>query len=439
MTKKLSILWFLLGLGSQLQVVFSLSISEVLVSIVAPFLLVSEIPHMRRSGVMPFFRMSVLLFCGCVASLVANHAEFYQVIRGVSITGIIVCAVIVGHHMLRKDPDGVKWYFIGLMVSGFICIFVFQRVGEVAMSGGTDVDLIVSGPLFWIQRLGLLLTTPILAFYLKMPLAYSVAAPLFLGFFSILTSSSGRAASLAFFGSAALVLTGRKKRRSMVALGRHIVLFLLVAIVAVFVLKVAYQWAVLNNHLGEAAREKYERQTAAGSSIIKLLIGGRADAFVGLLAIADAPILGKGYWALDREGYYEEFLMRYGIEEDYIQYSRDREWRMKVGAGYRLIKCHSHITSFWLWYGLPGLLFWIYVLYVIFRYLKSDVAAIPQWFYWLAATVPGLMWHIFFSPFNNRIGLPLYVIGMLMARAVRLGKYQLPWKMIQEIEEAERK
>jgi len=59
MHRKLSIQWFLLGLGSQLQVVFSLSISEVLVLITAPFLLVSEIPYMRRNGVMPFFWMAI--------------------------------------------------------------------------------------------------------------------------------------------------------------------------------------------------------------------------------------------------------------------------------------------------------------------------------------------------------------------------------------------
>ena len=59
-------------------------------------------------------------------------------------------------------------------------------------------------------------------------------------------------------------------------------------------------------------------------------------------------------------------------------------------------------------------------------------------FYWLAAGVPGLMWHMLFSPFHSRVELPLYVVGMLIARAVRLGKYQLPYAMIREIEEVER-
>ena len=62
-----------------------------------------------------------------------------------------------------------------------------------------------------------LLITPVVAFYLKLPLAYSIGAPLFMFFFSILYSASGRAAALSFIGSVALVMIGRKKRKSMAA------------------------------------------------------------------------------------------------------------------------------------------------------------------------------------------------------------------------------
>ena len=433
-------LWFILGIGSELQVLFSLSITELLLLVMTPFLLFTEISHMRRNGVISFFWMSVLLFCGCIMSLLVNHSESYQVIRGVSITSIMVCAVVVSHYMLRKDPDGLKWFFIGNMISGLLCIFIFQRSVEVYMAKGADVDSLMSGVLFWVDRLSLVLLAPVRAFYLKIPLVYSVIAPIFLAFFSILTTASGRAASLSFFGASAIVMIGRKKRKSMMSLGRHFMLFFFASIVGIFVVKAAYQWAAMNNYLGEAARTKYEIQTAGGNGIVQLIIGGRADAFIGLLAIADSPIFGKGYWARDKkEDYTAIFLSRYGNREDYENYKARMAYYHKKGRVYDYgIPCHSHITSFWLWYGLPGLLFWLYVIFVIFRYLRKDVAAVPHWYYWLAAGAPALMWHIFFSPFHDRVALPLLVVGMLMARAVRLGKYQLPWKMIQEIEEAER-
>ena len=74
------------------------------------------------------------------------------------------------------------------------------------------------------------------------------------------------------------------------------------------------------------------------------------------------------------------------------------------------------------------------MIYVIYRYLKFDAYSVPQWFFWLAAGVPSFLWALCFSPFSSRIGTPLWVVGMLMARAVRLGEYQLPVKMIEEIE-----
>ena len=438
MKKKLAIPWFLLGLGSQLQVLFSLSISEVIVLFVAPFLIASEIQYMRKHGVQIFFYMAIFVFVGCVLSLLVNHSEFYQVIRGLSVTCIVVCAIVVGHYMIRNDPQGLKWYFFGTMLSGFLCIFVFQRMAEVSMVHGTDVDLIMSGPLFWIQRLSALLTTPILASYLKLPLGYSIGVPLFLSLFSILVTESGRAASLTFLGAAAVVMLGRKKQRTMMSFGRHFILIFCLAAAGMFVVKAAYQWAVMSDYLGEKARSKFEHQTANGTGVVQLLIGGRADSFVGLLAVADSPIFGKGYWAPDTEGYYEEFLSRYGNTEDYDQYIKNY-YSVRGMRATRMISCHSHITSFWVWYGLPGLAFWLYVIFVMFRYLKYDAYAVPQWFYWLAAGVPNLLWHIFFSPFNARLGLPLCIVGMLIARSVRLCKYQLPPAMIYEINKSEMK
>ena len=55
MNKNLSFLWFLLGLCSELQVLFSLSILEIMVLVCGPVLAVSEISHMRRTGIMSFF------------------------------------------------------------------------------------------------------------------------------------------------------------------------------------------------------------------------------------------------------------------------------------------------------------------------------------------------------------------------------------------------
>ena len=135
--------------------------------------------------------------------------------------------------------------------------------------------------------------------------------------------------------------------------------------------------------------------------------------------------------------YRDEFMTKYGTMEDF------EEFRKLKAGGYLdrliLISAHSHITEFWLYYGMSGLIFILYVIFVLVRFLKQDVAEVPQWYAWLACGIPGLMWHIFFSPFASRVGTPMLIVACLMARAVRLGRFVLPYDMMREIDELERK
>ena len=76
---------------------------------------------------------------------------------------------------------------------------------------------------------------------------------------------------------------------------------------------------------------------------------------------------------------------------------------------------------------------------MLVRFLKDDAAVVPQWYGWLVCGIPGLMWHIFFSPFAERVTTALLLVACLMARAVRLGRFALPYEMMREIDELERK
>ena len=154
------------------------------------------------------------------------------------------------------------------------------------------------------------------------------------------------------------------------------------------------------------------------------------DSFCGLLAALDKPIIGWGPWAIDEGGYVEEFLGKYGTSEDYQNYIRSVHYST---PGFTLLKCHSHITMFWVWYGIFGLIFWLYVLFVLLRYLKQDCWAVPHWFMWLACGIPAYVWNTCFNPLNDRVTPIMFVVACLVARAVRKGVNTLPFKMIEEI------
>ena len=167
---------------------------------------------------------------------------------------------------------------------------------------------------------------------------------------------------------------------------------------------------------------------------MRLLLGGRGNSFIGLLACRDKPIVGWGPWARDENGYAEEFISKYGTQSDVEDLMR----RSAQLSSLRLLSCHSVLTEFWVWYGISGLIMALYILFVVIRFLKQDVAAVPQWFGWIACGIPGLLWNFLFNPLAERFGLPLFVVACLMARAVRKGSFRLPVDMIREIEKVER-
>jgi hypothetical protein len=347
--------------------------------------------------------------------------------------------------MLRRDLGGFKWMIVGSAISSVLCTFVFQRAVEVAMLAGGDrgegaIEAIISGPIYWIGRLNAILGAIPKGWYLQCPIFVSVGIPLFIAGFAMLTSASGRAAALTAISSAALIFIGGKKRETIKRrLCNKLAFWFGCAIVGISCLHALYRISATQGWLGEEALKKYEMQTQGDDSIKKLLLGGRMESFCGILACFDKPIVGFGPWAMDSRGYVDEFLARYGTSDDYDSYVKAQERNLKKGVGFKMIPCHAYITEFWLWYGIFGLIFWLYVIFVFIRYLKQDCWVVPQWFMWIAASIPGYFWGIFFSPWTNRVGGVVFIVACLMARAVRQGRQKMPDYMVAEIIKVESK
>lgn len=443
MQRRLRSVWWLLGLGSQLQIVASLSISEAFVLVLSPFIFLRYYYELRRDGLMPFFLLSILVFLGCCLSCALNQVPNFLALRGFAVASFLPSTIIVGHWLLRRDPGGFKWYLCGTAISLFLCTFIFQRNGEVEMLAGgvfgaRAVGDIMSGPIYWVSRLKALLLLPTQGWYLHTPLCLDLIIVMFLAGFSLLASTSGRSSALGLIGFMALLLIGGKKRQTMWRIARYFWRLVVVAFVGIYILNAGYHIAASKGWLGEDSQKKYERQTHGDKSIVRLLIGGRLESFVGILACLDRPIQGWGPWAQDQHGYLEEFVTRFGSDED-IERMREAQQTVWRTRGYKMLFCHSYITQFWVWFGIAGLLFWLYALFVLFRYLRQDINAVPQWYAWLACSIPGVLWSIFFSPFNERISAIMILTACLMARAVRLGRFQLPPEMLEEIAKNEQK
>ena len=420
-----SLLLFLVGLFANFRVhiVGMIGLSEFAMAVAAPFLLVRNYHKLKSDGFLPIIKLLALTILGCLISSYVNHTPFQNWIRGVAAPVVFLTSIISIHHLVRNNLNGMKWLFVGYLLSGLVA-FILQGQSVTALLEEGEVGLEASADVMRMYLLMPLLTIPLYCMYTKIHWAVSVSWACFIGVYTIISTTSGRSAAVVLLAGAALIAVGRKSVRRMKSMSKHFVLYVVLSLVFVFAIKSVYTICASNGLLGEAAQQKYAMQTKSGNSLIRLLIGGRAEAFVCFYAALDKPIVGFGPWPLDNNEYSERFFEMYGDPEDVAKHKLSIARLRQSGYGAALLRCipaHSHIFGNWVWYGIFGLLLWVYVIYIFIRHFAKNPDAIPQWHGIIAMTVPSTTWAIFFSPVGTRVRTAAIICTVLVCRAVAKG------------------
>lgn len=401
-----SAIWlFLIGLFSmtQIRLVAKIGISEAGMLIAAPILFFQDLPSLKRDGVLPLLNFAFIWLGGACLSDWINGSSFAQMFRGVAVPYVICSTVIVIHHFIKNDVRSCKWLIFGLACSSVLSIFIFQRgmAGDMAAEGDVAgaIERVVGYKLFWAFTIKTWLLLPVQTMYLSVPFFYSFFAVCVASIAAWLTG--GRSSFLVSVFSLVMLIYARKRFRAMRQIKKHIVVVLLVLGGIGAVVKWGYKYAGQHGYLNEYETKKFERQTQAGDSVLKLLMAGRGEFFISCFAIWDRPIIGHGSWAIDRRGYTQEFLVKYGTEED-IMALRRREDKISDMGGLATIPTHSHITTAWLWHGIAGGMFWIYVGILAGKAFIRRLHLVPELYGYLVIALPNIAWDILFSPFGLR-------------------------------------
>ena len=435
MRKNTSFMLFMIGLGSMTQFHFigSLGISELPIYVIAPFVFLLNYRCLKQDGFLPFIYLTLATCLGCIISSLINSTPVSFAIKGFAHPYSLFALIVVLHRLLRNNLNGLKWILIGICLSNIVNIFIFQpevtiASGGVVAEGRAALEQSLNDVLLIGSRAKAILCLPVSINYLSMPTSVSTVAVILAGIvFALFSQSSGRSAAAALLMSAALIMIGRKSRISIRAIGRHIVLSCLCLAVAAFSLKAIYSKAAQGGLLGEGALQKYRQQTRAGDGFLQILMAGRMEFFCGVSACLDQPIFGFGPKAEDKNGYVESFMKKYGAADDYLKYLESLRNARRAGRFvYRNIPTHSYIAMFWVYYGIAGLFLWLYVLWLFFMYLKKYAYVVPQWYGYMAVTIPFATWNIFFSPFAGRPEKALYITCLLLVKAIYDKKMSLP-------------
>lgn len=422
-----AVLLFLIGLFSQTQVNLGgkLGISEFAMLLCAPFVFVKNYTMFRRDGSLYFFILAILWLIGAIYVDVSTHNNFRFMMRGIAVPMVVFANSACIYVLLRKNFDNLKWFLLGSAISGVVSIFVFQQgmAGDLAAEYGLEagVERMVSYKLFWVNQFTTWLVLPIAGWYLKVPKMYSIVALSFLAVFDLVTG--GRSAFLCTIISLMFILVIGKSQKSVRALKKHMVTLVVILLACAYVGKAVYKWAATSGLMGEYEERKYEGQ-AAQKSALSMLMTGRSEFFIGLMAVIDKPIIGHGSCAIDNHGYILDFASKYGTNEGLMELVKRRD---KYGV--RTIPAHSHIVNYWLWHGIFACLFWVAVFVLSIKTLFRRMHVVMPWTGYFATGIPIFLWDIFFSPFGLRVQkAALFVTFLLVSKLARAQANASRWK-----------
>lgn len=155
-----------------------------------------------------------------------------------------------------------------------------------------------------------------------------------------------------------------------------------------------YVYAAPRGLLGEMQEKKFATQTNGrfGASPLGLIMSGRTETMALVLAAADSPIFGQGSWPI-LTGYYY----------DAITYTGDQKavkLLMASGGGGRS-SGHSAIFGSWATVGVLGLLFWLYLAYVVYRIMLRLIRDETLLTAWYLPACFFFYWHWAFSPIGT--------------------------------------
>ncbi|WP_047549763.1 hypothetical protein [Methylotenera sp. G11] len=190
-------------------------------------------------------------------------------------------------------------------------------------------------------------------------------------------------------------------------------------LMAVFCILYIYQWVAESGYLPEKVAEKYQMGKTKDAGLLGLIAGGRPEILISSQAVIDSPIIGHGSWAEDSKYTYMRYdaVAKLGLDVDeaYMKYSVESS---------DLIPTHSAIMQAWVWAGLLGAVFWLFILRFIMRItfasFTSSYALQPL----VIFSGISAIWNLLFSPFgaNARISWAIVLVVIFIGSTVLKSK-----------------
>lgn len=372
---------------TQIQIVGYIGISELAMLFIGPFLIYKNWDLLKRDGFGTVIVLAGLWAASAIATDLYRGTYTSSMLKGVAAPLSVMMMVPCFYLLLRDDIRRMKWAILGFCVTTFLSIYVVQTGVTTMVAQLSGITAKEAALQYKLANMSLILNVaflvPMLG-YLRMPM---VAVLVTFAAAVVALLEGGRSSFMSTLLSCVMLVFALGNKSQIRYITRRTLLLLLVMIATVLVSKLGYKYAAESGWMGDVELKKYEQQSASRIG----LMSGRYEFLAVALAVRDSPILGHGSWALDYVGYDEHAREIVGEEAA----------PASTGIGY--IPSHSHIMCAYVWHGILGAVFWIYVLGVLWHVFRHDMGVVPELYGWLAVMLPSMLWNILFSPFGERV------------------------------------
>lgn len=382
---------FIIGLLSMIKfrLFGTFGASELLVF--ASYIYINPLFALRNKQVRRLIGFAFIWLCGVLISDLVNQTELIDSLKGAFNVIFLILLIPFCYWALYDKPERMLWFWAGVAISSILG-FKFQRVENM---NDLSADIWIVYAVKWL----FLFLGGWLYYKGRKKLAYTVIMTFALWTLWHLSRNIFLTFTLA---TTILIYIGNVDESNKVykylRYRRNILKLFIIMAIAIVGIKFTYETLVTNGILGERAKEKYELQSNSEMG----LASGRSDFLAALYAISKKPIFGYGSYAKDKNHIIGEFNSLMGLPDSPI----------RKGGDY--VPGHSYMLGGWVYSGILGFAFWIFILKQIFKFLRYHLFDKPKLLCLNLLLTFTFIWSIFFSPFSDRLNFAMYILTIII-------------------------
>jgi hypothetical protein len=354
-----------------------------------------------------------IFFVFQMISDIINNSPANNMLRG---GANIIMAIICTNYLtkiLHKNVENVIYYLIGSAVS----ILIF---GDISIDG---IDLKKMS--FFKFKMAPILNVLILIISIKLLKKYPDkklgVVFLFILYGALCIALDARSNGL-FFIFVSIIFYYKNRLRSISF--KKTIPYLVVFMLLFQGLYSYYVFQTLSGNIGGEHSRVQLKRISNPYNPINLIVTGRAETYVGLLAALEKPIFGHGSWPKDPTGKYQ--LMVFNLHDDEQNYDSF----FASNEEHSIIPSHSVLIGAWMSAGIFAFLAVIYVIFLFFKngfnLLRNRLFINNSLYILVAYYIVNSSWIFLFSALGSlKLTLPIMIsVVLVLNRKMELAEKQ---------------